>query len=183
MQDAELLGLFQARDEKALREADARFGAQCRGIARHILGNAEDAEECWNDVLLRLWNAIPPAKPEHFAAYVCTLTRNAALDRLDTQNAAKRGGSQVPAVLDELADCLPAPDDTETLVEQRADAEAVNRMLDMLSPDARRFFVLRYVYMLPVREIAKNCGCTVSRVKVSLLRSRRKLRELLEGIL
>ena len=56
-------------------------------------------------------------------------------------------------------------------------------MLDMLSPDARRFFVLRYVYMLPVREIAKNCGCTVSRVKVSLLRSRRKLRELLEGIL
>ena len=70
MQDSQLLALFQSRDETALKEAELRFGAQCRGIAKRILGNSEDAEECWNDVLLRLWNTIPPAKPQYLAAYI-----------------------------------------------------------------------------------------------------------------
>ena len=183
MQDAKLLALFQSRDETALKEAEMRFGTQCRGIAKRILGNNEDAKECWNDVLLRLWNSIPPAKPDYLAAYVCTMTRNAALDMLDTQKATRRGGAQVTAALDELSDCLSAPDDIPTQVEARQDAELINQMLDTLSPDARRFFVLRYVYLLPVREIAKNCECSVSRVKVSLLRARRKLKDLLEGII
>ena len=183
MQDHEILALFHARDEQALRAVNERFGSQCRGIAKQILGSGQDAEECWNDVLLRLWNAIPPAKPSRLAAYICTVTRNAALDRYDGQNAAKRGNSQVPAVLDELADCLPSSEDVEAEVHARETAETVNQMLDKLSPQARRFFVMRYVYMMPVKEIAQQCGCGVSRVKVSLMRSRKALRKLLEGIL
>ena len=99
MQEHEILTLFHARDEAAIRAVDEQLGGLCRSIARQILGTEEDAEECWNDVLLRLWNAIPPAKPSHLTAYVCTVTRNAALDRYDRSNAAKRGSSQIPALL------------------------------------------------------------------------------------
>jgi len=122
MQEHEILTLFHARDEAAIRAVDEQLGGLCRSIARQILGTEEDAEECWNDVLLRLWNAIPPAKPSHLTAYVCTVTRNAALDRYDRSNAAKRGSSQIPALLDELEECLPAADNVEAEVQARETA-------------------------------------------------------------
>ncbi len=183
MTERDLLNMFLARDEDVLREVDERYGKQARAIAKRILGNAQDAEECWNDVLLRLWNAIPPAEPESMAAYVCTAVRNAALDRYDRQNADRRGRSQVPLLLDELGDCLPAGDNVEAEVQRRDTAEQLNRLLDSLSPDARQMFILRYVYLMGVREIAAQCGCSVSRVKVTLMRTRKKLHDLMEGAL
>lgn len=168
-----------------LKEIEARFGEQCRGIAGRILGNAQDAEECWNDVLLKLWKSIPPAKPESLPAYVCTAVRNAALDRYDMQNAKHRGGSLVPLLLEELGDCISANDDVEEQVLAKETAEQLNRLLDSLTPDARQIFILRYVYMMPVRDIAKQCGCSVSKVKVTLMRTRKKLKTCLkkEGFL
>ena len=42
-------------------------------------------------------------------------------------------------------------------------------------------FILRYVYLMPVREIAEKTGVSVSKVKVTLHRTRRALKDFLGG--
>lgn len=59
MEDAAIVDLYWARDEQALAETAAKFGAYCRKIADNILHSAHDAEECENDTWLAAWNSMP----------------------------------------------------------------------------------------------------------------------------
>ena len=58
MEDAAIVALYWARDEQALSETAAKFGAYCRKIADNILHSAHDAEECENDTWLAAWRPI-----------------------------------------------------------------------------------------------------------------------------
>ncbi|MBR3267831.1 MAG: sigma-70 family RNA polymerase sigma factor [Oscillospiraceae bacterium] len=127
MEDSELIALFERRDEHAIEEADRQYGALCRAMALEMTGSRQDAEEICNDVWLAVWNAIPPEKPMHFPAYVFGITRNLASHRLRARYAVRRGGGERPAFLDELAECLPAPDSVEQELDRRALSAAVNR--------------------------------------------------------
>ena len=107
--------------------------------------------------------------------------RNAALNLYERLHAEKRGGGQTAVVLDELADCLPAPDDIEAQISEAETAAMLRSFLRTLPEEARNIFVLRYVYMLPVREIAARYQIGVSKVKVSLHRTRKALKTYLGG--
>lgn len=181
MDDEQIIALYFARDERALTETVTKYGALCRSLGMRILGNRQDTEECCNDVLLRVWNAIPPEHPAHFAAYLVRLMRNAALNLYEKLHAEKRGGNQTALVLDELAECLPAPDDIEAQISEAETAELLRGFLRTLPDEARNIFVLRYVHMLPVKEIAAKYGIGVSKVKVSLYRTRNALKDYLGG--
>ena len=61
--DTELLAMFNDRDQAALSETQKQYGGFCFRIAVNILGCREDAEECLNDALMKLWNSIPPIRP------------------------------------------------------------------------------------------------------------------------
>ena len=49
MDDEQLIELFLERDERAIAETQAAYGARLRQLAYRLLGNSEDAEECLND--------------------------------------------------------------------------------------------------------------------------------------
>ncbi len=176
MDDREILALFEARDEAALRETEAQYGAVCRAAARNILGSDADAEECFSDALLRVWNAIPPERPEHLRAYLLKLTRGAAIDRLRASGAAKRGGGELPLVLDELAEVLPGGQDVEDEALTKALGEAVSRFLKTLPQRDRVIFVRRCFKVESQREIARSLGMRENTVAVSLRRTRQRLR-------
>ena len=59
-------------------------------------------------------------------------------------------------------------------------SSAISSFLDTLPAEARVMFILRYWSCLSVQEIAAECGGTDSKVKMTLLRTRNKLREYLE---
>lgn len=69
MDDIQILQLYFDRDEKAIQETMEKYGNYCTSIARNILGNNEDAEECVSDAYLNTWNSIPPHKTEN-AIYI-----------------------------------------------------------------------------------------------------------------
>ena len=169
MEDEEIIALYFARDEKAIAETDRKYGTRCRRLGIRILGNPQDAEECCNDVWLKAWNTIPPQKPAFFSAYLVKL------------HAEKRGGTQTAVLLDELEDCLAAPDDIEAQISEAETGELLRRYLKNVSEEARNIFILRYVYMMPVKDIAEKYEIGVSKVKVSLHRTRKGLREFLGG--
>lgn len=75
-------------------------------IARSILNDHQDAEECVNDAYLGAWNSIPPQSPDPLRAYICRIVRNRSLKKLRANTAIKRG-SQFEVSLSELEDCIP----------------------------------------------------------------------------
>lgn len=107
MDDETIVELCWKRDASAISATDAAYGAYCRALAFRILGSREDAEECANDTWVRLWNAIPPQRPRSLRMFAAKIARNLAFHRCEARTAAKRGGGELPLVLDELAECLP----------------------------------------------------------------------------
>ena len=185
MDDAAILALLQARSEEALRRIDEKYGRLGRQIALRILDSPEDAEECWNDALLRLWKAAENAPPEALSPYLCKIVRNEALALLRRQNAQKRGGDAMVLALDELQTALPAGNDPADAVDALALREAVNRFLWQLPPRDCEAFIQRYFYLRPVKEIAGALGVHRVTLSVTLRRTRAKLAEYLtkEGFL
>ncbi|MBO4818873.1 MAG: RNA polymerase sigma factor, partial [Firmicutes bacterium] len=165
MEDTKIIELFFSRDESALLQTSAKYGAYCSSIAFNVLGNSEDASECMNDTLLRAWNSIPPQKPESLKAYLGRIARNLAIDRYDKLNAEKRGGGQYELALEELAECIA---DTNDQADSSELSQIINDFLKKLDADKRIIFVKRYFYLDPVKQIAKDLSMSESNVKTTL---------------
>ena len=180
MDDREILALLNARDETAIVRASEEYGAYCRSIARNVLGSDQDAEECLNDALMRLWNAVPPAQPENLQAYLAKTTRALAIDRLRASGAARRGGGQVHIALDELAECVSGVSDAEGDVMAKALGEAVDRFLRKQTLRDRAIFLRRYFFTESNAEIALRFEMKENSVAAVLSRMRRRLRAELE---
>jgi len=182
LKDRQILELLCARDERALSELTRQHGKEGLRLAKKILGNEEDAAEVWNDALLHIWNAIPPARPENLAAYLRTAVKRLALQRLEKRTAKKRGGGESPVSLEALPQHMqPAQRTVEQLMEERILDEAVNRFLASLPKETRTIFVHHYGNGSSIREIAEAFGITQSKVAVTLMRTRLKLRQYLNG--
>lgn len=179
MNDTEIIGLLQKRDEAAISAVKEQYGPLCRQLALQILGNEQDADECLNDALLKLWNSIPPAEPEFLKAYLAATVRNLALNRRKAEHSIKRGGNQVPLVLDELAEVAPSAQDVTADVEQRLLQETIRAFIRALPDKQQRIFMQRYFYMMQLREIADENGISENSVTVTLHRLRRKLQDTL----
>ncbi len=177
MEDAAIIALYWERSESAVESTQEKYGARCRGIAWNILRSDADSEECVNDTWLRAWDAMPPERPTRLGAFLGRITRNLALDRLKKRGSRKRGGGRLELALSELEECLPSGGDP---ADELALRELLDRFLASLNEDARVIFLRRYWYMLSVEEVARGLGASRSKVKSSLMRSREKLRELLE---
>ena len=180
MEDHQIVELYWARSERAIPETADKYGRYCYSIACHILHSREDSEECVNDTYLHAWNTMPPQRPDRLSAFLGRIARNLALNRWETYAAEKRGAGQTALALDELRECIPAPDCTERVVDDVALADLFNRFLASLSEESRKIFLRRYWYLNPIKEIAAEYRLSESKVKMSLLRSRARLKLLLE---
>lgn len=179
MEDERIIELYWNRDQRAIRETDGKYGKLLHDIAWNLLRSREDSEECVNDTYLRAWEAIPPARPGAFRTWLGRITRNLSLDRWKSRRAEKRGGG-AELLLGELEDCLPASAGAGRTVEDLELAELLNLFLRRLSPEGRAVFLRRYWYGQSVAEIAGDLSCGEGKVKSSLFRSRKALREYLE---
>jgi RNA polymerase sigma-70 factor (ECF subfamily) len=177
MVDHQLLILLQKRDPQAISELHSQYGSYCRKIAGNILDRAEDVEEIVNDAFLQVWNAIPNACPENLSAYIATVTRNLAFNRYRRDNAPRRGGTNVPLVLEELSDVVSSTPTPEEIFDAKELAAAINDFLTSLPHWKRYAFIRRYWYADSVQSIARQVHRTQGHISVTLSRLRRKLRD------
>ena len=173
--DEELLGLYFARSEEAIRATGMVYGPYCRAIALRILDSEEDAEECLADVWLRVWNAVPPERPEHFKGWLGVITRNQALTLLRSR---ERRPRQVEEAALELALSLSGGPEAE--LEARELGQAVSAFLADQPERSRGVFLRRYWYGDTVEEAARWAGWSLSRTKSALFRMRKKLKDYLK---
>lgn len=175
MEDAEIVSLYWARSEDAIAQTAAKYGPYCRTISYNILASAEDADECVNDTYMSAWNSMPPHRPTYLAPYLAKLTRWLSLNRLRDGSSLKRGGGEIPAVLDELAETLDSGVDIEKEISVRELNTAIRSMLERMGKTERDIFLSRYWYAASISEIAVKSGFTESKVKSILYRTRCRL--------
>ena len=180
MKDEKIVGLYFQRSENAIAETDKKYGGACRTMTYNILGSREDSEECVSDTYMKVWEAIPPSRPEKLGSFVLHIARNLALDLFRRRGTARNGSGYSSVSFDEIAECLPSPESVEGAADRRAVLAALERFLSGLSPDKRSMFVRRYYYCCTFAEIAADMHTTEGRVKMSVGRTREKLRAFLE---
>ena len=174
--DEDILALFFRRDQSAICAVAGKYGPGCTGIARNILHDPSDAEECVNDTWLAAWNTIPPQTPSPLRAYLYRIVRNLATSRYHKNTAQKRSNGYDLA-LSELEDCLAAPEGVEDTLSARELTAVLNRFLRELDRDSRVLFMRRYWYGDPVQELAARLGMRPNSVTARLARLREKLRK------
>ena len=180
MDDKQLIDLYWARSESAIAETDKKYGKFCHRIAFNILANLQDSEECVNDTYMKAWNTIPPQQPEILSTFLGKITRHLAIDLFRKKHAEKRKNSEYSVSLSELDECIPDKFSAEKEFEQKELSESINRFLASLSKENRDIFVCRYFYSDSIKEIASFFKSSESKIKSSLFRSRKDLKEHLE---
>ena len=175
MEDTKIVQLYFDRDERAIQETANKYGNYCTSIAINILGNREDSEECVNDTYLNTWNTIPPHRPTLLSAFLGKIVRNIAFNRYKHNNTDKRGGGELPIVLDELSECVSGDEDVTKAYEYKELVSDINDFLATLPEKKRNIFVCRYWYTDSISDIATRCGMASAAVSMTLSRLRTQL--------
>ena len=180
MDDRGIVALYLRRDETAVRQTAEKYGSRLRTLAYGIVNDLQTAEECENDTYMEAWRTIPPHEPsDHFYAFLARITRHISLNCCRDRERLKRS-AHLCELSAEMEQCLPAPDDAACRLEENELREAINGFLAKLPEEQRNLFLRRYWYLDSISDIARRFACSESKVKTTLLRCRKRLREHLE---
>ena len=179
-EDQQIIELLHQRNESVIPMIQKQYGALCYQIAYRIIGNREDAEECVNDMLMGVWESVPPHSPAHLPSYLASLVRKTALQKYRNAHRLKRGGTAFSESLDEIGELIPSNEQVEREIEKRELTAALTAWLQTLPPDSKRLFIARYYMAESVHTLAERHQLSVGAVKMKLLRIRQRLRNHLE---
>ena len=175
MDDSTIVRRFFERDETVISDVSEKYGRYCGTIARNIIGNEQSVEEIVQDTLLKLWESIPPNRPQKLQAFIGKITRNLALDALKAINTQKRGGKETELILDELGELSSDKNNVENLAEQHEILTAVNDFLRGIPEKKRKILVLRYWHCFSISDISQIVGVSEASASSILKRERKKL--------
>ncbi len=179
MEDNAIIEMFLDRNQEAIEAVSKKYGNYCSQIAKNILGDPQDTEECVNDSYLKLWNSIPPHQPKNLATFIGKITRNTAFNKYRDEHTQKRGASAITLVLEELSQCIPDPQTVESELARKEVTQTLNHFLATLPYRKRYIMIRRYWYADSISDIAKACQQSESSISMTLTRLRRKLKEYL----
>lgn len=163
-------------DACAFNELMSAHERRMYAVAMRMFGNREDAEDCLQDAMIRIYRAISGFKfQSSFATWVYRVTMNTCLDELR-----KRKNRQSTS-LDGLLDAGWMPTDAQDTPEQhalRAEVRSsIYAFIRELPEDMRAAVVLRDVHGMSYEDIATALDTNVGTVKSRISRGREKLRE------
>ena len=175
MDDKKIIELFYERSEQAISQLSKKYGTLCKRIAYNILKDESDAEECVNDAYLKIWNSVPPEKPDPLRTYVCRIVRNTSIDRYDHNTAQKRN-EHYDTALEEFEDFFTDPEGVEDIVAAKQFRAEIERYLMKTDKESRFIFLRRYWYCDEIVDIAKMLRKKENYVSVRLFRIKEDLK-------
>ena len=175
--DDQIIALYFAREETAIGETGKKYGYYLLTIAKNILVNSEDSEECVNDTYLKAWNAMPPTQPRVLRAFLAKITRHTAFDRYDVANRLKRIPPERMVSLSDFEGIMPDTASTEEKLEAQELGHVISAYLETLSDRRLYIFLNRFFYVMPIANIAKKLGCSQSTVHKELAAMKQELRQ------
>ena len=162
-----LLHCLTGGDAAALGEFYDRFAGLVNGLALRILRNTTEAEDVVQEVFIQVWRQAERFDPSRGSpeAWLCTIARTRALDRLRRRTARR----------EEASDAAPGV----SAVPRTEEALAVRKALEGLSADQRHALELAYYEGLTHTEIAARLGEPLGTVKTRIRTAMIRLRDVL----
>jgi RNA polymerase sigma-70 factor (ECF subfamily) len=155
---------------------DRHLGAVRRKIAS-MVGNAADADDLLQEVLLKVWHHLPAFRSE--SSFRTWMTRVAINEVLQAYRREKcRPLCLAPGDLDTLASHDESPLQSVARVEV---TQAVRRAVERLPAKYSQVLILRDLDQLSARETAQCLRWSIPAVKTRLFRARQKLSAALRG--
>lgn len=167
-----------AGDSAAFSELMSLHERRMYAVALRICSNREDAQDCLQDAMLRIYRSLGSFKGQSsFSTWVYRITMNTCLDEL------RRRKSRNATSLDNLLDNGWSPSDGENAPEKNALASEQRRTIDRaiaaLPEDMRSAVVLRDIQGFSYDEIAEMLEANIGTIKSRISRGREKLRLIL----
>ncbi len=159
---------FLARRPSGLDDVYRLYGSRLYAVARDVLGNVEDAQDCVHDALLRIWQRPPVYRPERGAlrAYLVVAIRNDAISR--------KRATMRHLVIEERAAKTDSPG-YEVELQDHVELQRLRAAVDALPPEQRAALRLAYYGHLSQSQIAERLGVPLGTVKSRVAMALRKL--------
>ena len=176
MNDETLVRRLAGGSRRALDQAITRFTPYVSAVAWRVLAlspaTREDLEEVVSDVFLALWAHAEALDPTHVRAWLGTVARNRAVDRL-------RALTPTLPLLESDPDGSPGPED---LILRREQEMRLLAAVEALEEPDRTLFLRYYYENEKLKDVARDLGMNQSTVKTRLHRGRKLLKQkLMEG--
>lgn len=176
--DELLLRRAQKGDAEAFDELMAAQESRMYAIALRMMGNREDAQDCAQEAMVRIYRAMGSFKGQSsLATWIYRITMNTCLDELRRRKVRK------VTSLDTLVESGWSPTDKGETPEEyglRSEKQTVlNDAIQSLPDDMRAAIVLRDIKGYTYDEIADILNANVGTIKSRISRGRERLREIL----
>ena len=173
MTDTEFLERFAQSRSRGIEDLLRQYSPLLRYVIGGVLRDPQDAEDCFSEVSLALWQKLDGFDPEKgsLSAWLTAIARNAALNYLKARlRREKHQPEEPPEVLTPEQEVL-----------RRERAKQLRDTVAKLPDLDRKIFYRRYYYLQPVSQIAAELGLSQRAVEGRLYRLRNRLRQELGG--
>ena len=140
-------------------------------LARWLVRNDQDAEDCVQEAYLRAYKAYARFRGGDGKAWLMTIVRNVCYTAIR-----KLRSHETPEVFDEEIHATPCDDMKADEFRKQASAETLKAGLDKLAPEFREIIVLHDLQGHAYKEIAGILSIPIGTVMSRLSRARDKLR-------
>ncbi|MCL4078482.1 sigma-70 family RNA polymerase sigma factor [Coriobacteriia bacterium Es71-Z0120] len=166
-----LIQKAQQGDARAFARLYDAYFERIFGFVRTRVSDLEDAKDLTATVFMRAWEALPSydLRGVPFAAWLFRIARNAIIDEY---RRTARGPQQV---WEDDAQAVADPVSVEETVIAQCDAETVRRALEALTDEQAAVIVLRFLWDMPIAEVAEALGKSEGAVKAMQHRAVRML--------
>jgi RNA polymerase sigma-70 factor (ECF subfamily) len=181
-QERLLIKRSQKGDAAAFEELALAYQQRIYNIAFRTLGQAEDAADTAQEVLLKMYRALPKFRGEAaFSTWVYRITVNTCRDMLRRSYKQKEGllidfgeGDEEGEGRRDVADYSYIPE--KILIDKEAE-NYLQALITGLSPKYRMVITLREISGLGYQEIADTLDISIGTVKSRLSRARKCMQE------
>jgi RNA polymerase sigma-70 factor (ECF subfamily) len=184
LEDAKLIRMALARDDRAFPVIMQRYNRRLYRCARSIVRDDSEAEDIVQEAYVSAFSNLASFRGESgLATWLTRITLNEALGRVRRRRATVEL-STLNSVSHETAQIIPFPSmptnsDPERSTAHREIRRLIERAVDDLPEPFRVVFVMREIEELSVEETASLLGLRSATVKTRLHRARRLLRNAL----
>ena len=173
--DADLIRAHRAGDTAALESLYWRHADRVWRYARYFSGREDTAAEILQETFVRVAQHLHAFEGRaQFSTWLFTIVRSSAVEL--ARHRGRTANYSEPEAMDHVPDAKLDPGDQLALDETRA---VVRAAIARLPENEREVVLLCEIEDLPIKSACEILGWGEPRVKVTLFRARRRLKELL----
>lgn len=171
VKDSRLIEMLQERKQQGIEVLTSKYGALIRYIIAPILADQREQEECFSDVIYRVWEKIDTYNESkgNFNTWISVITKNIACNR--ARSISRQG--EVQEISEEMVSKERSPEEEIIYREQLS---ALKSLLEELDYKDKMLVYRKYYYMQSTEQIAAELGLTERAVEGKLYRIKKKLR-------